>query len=255
MAAPPGNRQALVVVGVALTAAVAAGLVGWWIGGPLPEGTAPAAPPTQAAPSPDGAQAAADRIVVEGTTRALRAELEEGDDPEIRALRARLAADPEDVEALLDMGYLYVERRAYSKARGYYLRASQVAPANLEARTHLGTVAYFLGNVGEALHHYESALALDPDYTPALFEMGAVLRYGKGDLAGAVDAWEHFLALDPDAEEADRIRELVAEARGMMADGHPATAPAADTDAGPEPRPAPFDPDTAPWPGEGEGAG
>lgn len=246
MAPFQGNRQTLAVVGVALTAAVAAGLVGWWAAGPLPgapvrDGSPPASPPPA---SPAGAQSTADRIAIEGTTRALEAELAEGNDPDIRALRAELAANPDDVEALLSMGYLYVQRRAYSKARGYYLRASQVAPANLEARTHLGTVAYFQGNLDEALHHYREALALNPDYAPAYFEMGAALRFGRHDLQGAIDAWEHFLKLDPDAEEAGRIRDLVAEARRMLAEG------AAPEPSAPVPEPAPFDPATAPWPGQ-----
>ena len=80
----------------------------------------------------------------------------------------------------------------------------------------MGTVAYFMGNADEALDHYRQVLALNPEYPVALFEMGAVLRYGKEDLQGAVDAWEHFLTLDPEAEEADQIRELVKDTRRLI---------------------------------------
>ncbi|MBI5136086.1 MAG: tetratricopeptide repeat protein [Nitrospirae bacterium] len=204
--------------------------------------TVPTIPP--AAPSPRGGEAAAPSPhpgAAGGTD--VQAALQGEGDPHLLALKAQLAQNPEDVEALLSVGYLYVKQRDYGKARGYYLRASQVAPKNLEARTHLGTVAYFLGDTDEALHHYRQVLALDPDYTVALFEMGAVLRYGKGDLQGAVDTWEHFLRLDPEAEEAARIRELVAETRKLIATGaagHPDTAP-------PHPA-APKAPADAPWP-------
>jgi len=223
---------ALTAAGVALPPTAPAGAAG------------PEAPTAAAAPAPGSAAAEAERIRIDAATKALDAELSAGEDPHIMALRGMLTRNPNDAGALLAMGDLYVKRREYEKARGYYLRAAQVEPANLQARTHLGTTAYFLGHTDEALHHYEEALALDPDYTVALFEMGAVLRYGKKDLPAAVATWEHFLRLDPDAPEAARIRDLVAEAKALIANGHaPAPEPAAPAQ--------PFEPATAPWPGQG----
>jgi len=241
------NRVAprrIAILRAALLAAVLSG-AGAALAPVAPAGAAgPETPAATPPPAPGSAAAEAERIRIEAATKALDAELAAGEDPHIMALRGMLAKNPEDVGALVAMGDVYVKRREYEKARGYYLRASQVAPANLEARTHLGTTAYFLGHTDEALHHYEEALALDPDYTVALFEMGAVLRYGKKDLPAAVATWEHFLRLDPKAPEADRIRDLVAEAKAMIAKGQvPAPAPAAPAH--------PFVPATAPWPGQG----
>jgi len=202
----------------------------------VPRPSPVASPHTQAAagtsPHPGGA--------IGALTSDLEAKLAEESDPHLLALKGQLSQNPNDLDALLAIGYAYVEKREYGKARGYYLRASQVAPKNLEARTHLGTVAYFLGEPDEALHHYEQVLTLDADYTVALFEMGAVLRYGKGDLQGAVDTWEHFLKLDPEAPEAADIRKLVDEARDLITAGE-AVAPAPST-------PENADPHAAPWP-------
>lgn len=257
-------RPTVAVAAAALVVAVAVAVVGRVVSDPGP-GSAPPASPHTAAPAPAGASGMGSAGVgpAEAAERIRRAKVQaqlaqalgetEGspaatdpagdDDPRLAPLEARLAEDPEDVDALLSAGYVYVEHHAYAKARDYYLRAARVAPDNVEARTHLGTVAYFLGDLDEALHHYEEALALNPDYAPAYFEMGAALRFGRQDLKGAVEAWEHFLSLDPDAQEAARIRELVAEARRMLAEG---TAPAPHA-----PPPAePFDPETAPWPGQ-----
>jgi tetratricopeptide (TPR) repeat protein len=247
----PVRRAATVAAALALAAVT--GVVGYLASGPHPrtperaEGPAPAPPAPAPASDP---KSAADEVRVAKVRAGLEAKLAEEEDPHILALEARLKENPADVDALLSIGYLYVQRREYSKARGYYMRAAQVAPGNVEARTHLGSVAYFLGHLDEALHHYEQALALDPDYAPAYFEMGAALRFGRGDLQGAIDAWERFLVLDPQAEEADRIRELIAEARRMLAEGtapnvrHPA-------EPGPVPEPVPIDPESAPWPGQG----
>jgi len=184
-----------------------------------------------------------DAGAVQSLANDLEAKLAEESDPRLSALKARLNQNPNDMEALLSIGYLYVEKRAYVKAKGYYLRASQGAPKNLEARTHLGTVAYFLGEVDEALHHYEQVLALDADYAVALFEMGAVLRYGKGDLQGAVDTWEHFLRVDPDATEATDIRKLVDETRDLITAGEAVTPPPTSPEGAES-----VDPHAAPWP-------
>jgi len=243
----PVRRAATVAAALALAAAT--GVAGYVASGPHPRapqrarGAAPAAPAPSPATDP---RSAADQVRVARVRAGIEAKLAqalpEDEDPHIQALQARLQENPEDLDALLSMGYEYVQKREYAKARGYYMRAAQVAPDNVEARTHLGTVAYFLGDLDEALHHYRQALALDPDYAPAYFEMGAALRFGSGDLQGAIDAWERFLKLDPEAEEAGRIRDLVAEARRMLAEG---TAPSVRE----APKPEPFDPATAPWPG------
>jgi len=252
-------RRTVAVAVAALVVAGAAAAVGRMASGSL-RPAAPAAPVHAAPPgaatseTPDGVPESVQRIREAKVQAELRKVLDpgapgaaepEGDaDPRLAPLLARLKANPDDVDALLSAGYVYVQHHAYDKARGYYLHAAQVAPDNVEARTHLGTVAYFLGNLDEALHHYEQALALNPDYAPAYFEMGAALRFGRHDLAGAVKAWERFLELDPGAAEAGRIRELVAETKRMLAEG---TAPAPGTPG--QGHAAPLDPSTAPWPG------
>lgn len=251
----PGNTpvRRAATVAAALALAAATGVAGYVASGPHPhtperaQSPAPDPPTTASVPAPTDPRSAADEVRVAKVRAGLETKLAEEEDPHILALEGRLKENPEDLDALLTMGYLYVQRREYAKARGYYMQAAQVAPDNVEARTHLGSVAYFLGHLDEALHHYEQALALDPDYAPAYFEMGAALRFGRGDLEAAIDAWEHFLQLDPEAEEADRIRDLVAESRRMLAEG---IAP----DVREAPEPEPFDPGTAPWPGE-EGPG
>lgn len=234
------------VAGLAATVALAAAAAGWLVSrAPSPSASARAPRPLARTIPAEQVQAAAGDL-----------EKHLQGDPTDAHLAAALAAvqrDPEDVDALLTVGYLYVQRREYAKAKGYYLRASQVDPRNLEARTHLGTVAYFLGDIYEALHHYRQVLAMDPDYKMALFEMGAALRYGKHDLPAAVAAWEHWLTLDPEAPEADQVRKLVAEARRMIEDGS-APEPLPDEPPPAAPPPPVPDPDTAPWPGETDAA-
>lgn len=220
-------------------AALAAAGVGWLIVSNFSESSSGVRADAEVPRSASSAQ-------VESASREIREHLEESSDPHVKALRTALMENPNDMEALLSLGDLYVKERQYTKAKGYYLRASQVAPENLEARTHLGTVAYFLGDVDEALHHYDQVLSLNPDYTVALFEMGAVLRYGKQDLPAAVKAWERFLELDPDAEEAARIRALVKESRQIIAEGPPAVRES-------HPPQEPLDPESAPWPGADSG--
>ncbi len=231
-APPTAMKSIAVTVGWAVgLAAVVTGVGLYMSDVPTPKSMVKAAPNVMPANHPNPVQSAANDL-----QNLLRNEA----DPHLLSLKKQLAIDPNDVESLLSIGILYVQQKEYSKAKGYYLRAAQVAPKNLEARTHLGTVAYFLGDVDEALHHYDEVLALNPDYTVALFEMGAVLRYGKGDLQAAVDAWQRFLALDPDAKEADQIRQLVIESKALLA----------KQNQPPQPLSGHPDQSTAPWPGK-----
>jgi cytochrome c-type biogenesis protein CcmH/NrfG len=60
---------------------------------------------------------------------------------------------------------------------------------------------------------FDRALALDPNYPPALFYKGQVLYDVKQDAAGAIAAWEKFVANAPPGEDRDRVTKLIADAK------------------------------------------
>jgi tetratricopeptide (TPR) repeat protein len=72
----------------------------------------------------------------------------------------------------------------------------------------LGLVAMQSGLWTEASDHLEAALKIDPDYLPALINLGKV-QARLCDWEGAAVAYEQALAVDPNVPSANRVLELV----------------------------------------------
>ena len=56
------------------------------------------------------------------------------------------------------------------------------------------------GHADAALETFERALAIDPNYPPALLYRGQVLLEAKQDAEGAIRSWEKFVAVVPAGE-------------------------------------------------------
>lgn len=167
---------------VALAAGAVAGV--WFAGRPAPDPDA--ATPTLAA---DVADAEAEARIAE--------------------LEARLAADPTDVAAHLELGVLLFNAERLEAAGEHWQTATRLAPDEAEAWYNLG---FFHASVEP------------PDY------------------AAARECWERVVAIDPDSELA---RVAAMHLGGVLADGEDAGEGAADGDA-PEGDASPDDTDPAP---------
>lgn len=101
----------------------------------------------------------------------------------------------------------------YSEAIAAYQAVLKRDPKNVDAITHLGLLVAIGGHADSALETFERALAIDPDYPPALLYRGQVLLESKKDTAAAIKSWEQFLRVTPPGEDRDRVSRMIAEAR------------------------------------------
>ena len=89
-------------------------------------------------------------------------------------------------------------------------------PNNVDAMTHLALIVAIGGgpeHADRALETFDRALAIDPNYLPALLYRGQVLYEVKKDVGGAVRSWEKFIALSPPGEDRSRVLAMIEEAR------------------------------------------
>ena len=71
--------------------------------------------------------------------------------------------------------------------------------------------------VDRALGLFDRALALAPDYPPALLYRGQALYEGKQDAAGAIRSWERFMNVVPAGEDRTRVERMIAAAKARPA--------------------------------------
>lgn len=120
---------------------------------------------------------------------------------------------PEMLAAMLSAARVSLFDGRYSEAIAAYQAVVKRDPKNVDAITHMGLIVAIGGHADNALETFERALAIDPNYPPALLYRGQVLLESKKDTAGAIKSWEQFVKVTPPGEERDRVSRMLAEAR------------------------------------------
>ncbi len=111
--------------------------------------------------------------------------------------RASLAAQPDQVAVLHNMGLSLLSRDELAEAAELFRRAADLAPDWAEGQSNLGQVELRRGKPDAAIGHFEKAVALDPASARGHFNLGEAL-FAKGELASALDNFGKAQAIDPD---------------------------------------------------------
>lgn len=123
------------------------------------------------------------------------------------------AVSPAMLQGMLRAARNSLAEGRYGEAIAAYQAVLKRDPRNVDAMTHLGLVVAIGGHADAALETFDRALAIDPDYPPALLFRGQVLSEAKRDTAGAIRSWERFLEVVPAGADHERVKRLIAEAR------------------------------------------
>ncbi|MDX1431868.1 MAG: tetratricopeptide repeat protein [Gammaproteobacteria bacterium] len=114
-----------------------------------------------------------------------------------RDLRAILAREPDNADALNALGYTLADRTdRYEEAYELVKRAYELKPDDHYVVDSMGWTLYRMGRLQEALEHLRRAMALNGDPEIAA-HLGEVL-WMMGDKAGAREIWDTALRDTPD---------------------------------------------------------
>ena len=126
-------------------------------------------------------------------------------------LKGRVAKNPRDIAALVELGNLYFDASKFDSAVGYYKSALGLDPTNPDVRNDEAAALHAGGRDLEALAEINRVLAERPNFPQALFNRAIVLG-SMGRRSDAVVAYREFLRVAPhDAHAADAnaaIKEL-----------------------------------------------
>ncbi len=125
---------------------------------------------------------------------------------------------PEVLRGMLQAARASLGQGRYGEAIAAYQAVLKRDPNNVDAMTHLALIVAIGGgpeHADRALETFDRALAIDPNYLPALLYRGQVLYEVKQDVGAAIRSWEKFVALAPPGEDRDRVAKMIHDARGQ----------------------------------------
>lgn len=123
------------------------------------------------------------------------------------------AISPQMLQGMLQAARTSLFAGRYGEAIAAYQAVLKRDPRNVDAMTHLGLIVALGGHVDQALETLDRALAIDPNYPPALLYKGQILLESKQDPQGAIKSWETFVTVVPAGEDRDRVVKLLEEAK------------------------------------------
>ena len=145
-----------------------------------------------------------DMHIQELYSRALNAILADNEDEARSALETILQEDQEHMDALLRLGDISAEDEDYQRALGYYKRARDIQPQNIEVLFSLERMMEKTGRMSEATMYLDEILGLGPDNLTAL--------YRKRSLLEKSEQWDDIISIQRtiikyEHNEKDRQRE------------------------------------------------
>ena len=133
---------------------------------------------------------------------------------ELTALRARIARNPKDVAALVQLGNMEFDAQKFDKAADYYRRALALDPTNPDVRTDYATALHQGGHDLDALAQLDSVLKERPDFRTALFNRGVVLQAIGRRTDAAADFRRYLKVAGPNDQRADAARAALTDLGG-----------------------------------------
>ena len=131
----------------------------------------------------------------------------------IDAVIRTLEKDPNNVQALIQLGNDYYDTHDYAKAIEAYQKSLKLDPRNADVLTDMGVCYRKSAQPELAVKAFRKAIEVDPDHAKALFNLGLVLRMERKDPKAALEAWETFLKKAPDQPMAVMIKPWVEQLR------------------------------------------
>jgi tetratricopeptide (TPR) repeat protein len=130
------------------------------------------------------------------------------------AYRHVLEKEPENLDAIRNLGNIAFDQNEPDVAIGYYQRYLKTKPDDLNVQTDLGTMYLSANKAEEAIRAYEAVMQADPKFFQAQFNLAIAYRTSGQD-EKAMAALEKASGLATDDRTRDQVNQLLARLKGV----------------------------------------
>jgi len=124
----------------------------------------------------------------------------------IGELETRLKEEPDNVTLWLQLGHIYLELRDFEKATTVFRQATVVDPENAEALVDLGIALNANNHSDKAYPIFKQAVQKFPQYTEGWLRLGLIYRFRLKDNASALQYLEKYIAMEPPERVDPRVK-------------------------------------------------
>ena len=126
----------------------------------------------------------------------------------INDLEARVKAEPNNKEVMLQLAHLKNDSHMYQQAIVDYKKYLTMQPRDADARVDMGVCYYNLGDFNTAISEMETALKYNPHHQIALLNLG-IVNLSAGNLKKSKEWLEKAVNENPNTDIGKRAKELL----------------------------------------------
>lgn len=142
---------------------------------------------------------------------------------EVENYQEILRKDPNNLQALINIGNLYFDTRQDQLAIDHYQRALSIDPRNVNVRTDMAVCYRRRGNPDKAVEELKKVISIDPRHPQSRYNLGVILIHDKNDIEGGIKAWEGLLENVPDYTYRDSLKAEITKMRVTVESMKPKT--------------------------------
>jgi len=113
-----------------------------------------------------------------------------------------------DEESLMEKGINALINSQAEEAISYFDKVLESDPENVQALMNMGSIAGSLGNHSEAIYYYDKVLEIESNNTSALNNKGTAFS-NLENYSEAISYFDKVLKIDPENQEAEALRTFV----------------------------------------------
>ena len=131
-------------------------------------------------------------------------------------LKDRVEKDPNDTDALKELGHMYYDIQRADQAIDYYHRYLNIIPDDAEVHTDIGAMFFQKEDLDHAEEHFRTAIALNPALPEPVFNLSLVYL-AREDFDGAISNLQKAKSIATDGMMRESIDRLIIQAEEAKA--------------------------------------
>ncbi len=112
----------------------------------------------------------------------------------LAALMAEYQKDTKNIKSIIELGEFFSQMKEWPEAAGFFQKAVEVDPKNVNAHYWLAMSQYNMGNVDKAISGFETLLDIQKN-PRAMFNLALLYKHGKNDMVKGNALLEELIAL------------------------------------------------------------
>jgi len=134
---------------------------------------------------------------------------------QLQILYEAVKKNPASLDDWIKLGNMLMDTTRFAEAVEAYQKALEIEPKNVDVRVDLGTCYRNIGKPDRAVEEYNKALQINPSHPNGHRNLAVVLSSDLKQNDRAIQEFEKFLALEPHSADADTIKQIILNLKGL----------------------------------------